>query len=1448
MKAKLSAIVLILTVFFAVSGISYGHPYNPPPSVYIDTPAPNTEFIKGDNIYIKAIASDNGCITKVKFYANGTLLHVDNDGAPYEYTWNTVDVPAGIYTLKAKAYDNGEKSTYSAPVVILLSCNSPPSAASGGESVFLETGEYWLSSQDLFIQGRVLPVQIIRTYGSCREHNYGFGYGWDMNYNISVHETEDPDIILLYDGENRKLEYTLVPSSNPKKYTAPSGYYRYDFLVENQDDTHTLYRKHGVKLDFDTNGKLSTITDRNNNTISFEYTNGLLTAIEDDLDRKINLTYNEDNLLYDVNDFAGRTWTYTYDPCSNDLLSVEGPTGLTTSYSYESPHLLETITDPNGQIWLTNYYDSNMVEQQVYGEGTFKFSYNPDSNEATVTDRKDVNSVTVYNDLGCPLSRTIYTKDYRPSDPDSYTTCYERNSEMEITKKIFPAGNYIDYEYDPNGNLLCKSREPNNGDPNIVTRYTYELKFNFVEKITDARGYETIFDYNDLNGNLEEITFPEVNTPQGPANPVVGLTYNSFGQVETMRLPDGIVIKGEYGNDQQNDPNNYGRLVKTIYDANESDPCSLKIATEFKYDIRSNVIEVNDPCGNITEFAYNAIDKLTKITDSCGYVTNFFYNNCKNLSQIERERENDPNQIIKFTYDILDHIKTITDPCDYVTKYSYDKSENLSDVNDAEENNIHYEYDERDLLWKVTGANNIEYSYTPNSDLNDIKDARDNITGYHYDGFGRLLWIQYPDDTNEVSSYDKSSNVTSKRNRKSETIYYEYDALDRLIVKNRPGEPNITFLYDISGRVVEVNDSGDLTTYAYDRIGRIIEVNDIESRIVKYEYDDLGRRTELAYPDDSNVTYEYDALSRLRKVKYNGDTIAEYEYDELSRRILLSLGNDANAVYDYDIADKLEKLTNNFNGSGTGSFDYTHDKVGNRLTMTVDDTEEHKYDYDVLYQLTEVNYPAGWPHNTVTYSYDALGNRKSIVNGGTTNYSSNNLNQYTSVGGTTYSYDDNGNLADDGTYLYYYDCENRLTDVNDKATGDPAASYIYDYLGQRVSKTQYATPATQYYVYDGAQVIAEYDGDTLLRKFIYGPGIDEPICMIDVADDNKVYYYHFDGLGSVIALTDTSGTFVEYYEYDVFGQPTIWDASTMEIVESSTVGNPYMFTARRYDDETGLYYYRARYYDPYIGRFLQTDPIGYYGGLNLYTYCWSNSINWVDPHGLLTLPWTDKHRNRNEFNKCPRNEPKNDKNWKKRGKSRNWFHSKNNTYEGQGPYKGCECCYDKKTGQLDTTSKQRGTYNRGHNPLDHLGDDLFPHLLDPDNYTTPDPTKIMDDDGKGKEEGEEKPSPPPTTKPSPPPPPPPPPPPWPPDLDPDALYCVTVESYTYHPPEWVGCHDGDFHELKICLSGGTINYWWSQGTQCENGHGLWDVINAEKITGITGPYDGSEECYDACQQ
>ncbi|MBN1186228.1 MAG: RHS repeat-associated core domain-containing protein [Bacteroidales bacterium] len=179
-------------------------------------------------------------------------------------------------------------------------------------------------------------------------------------------------------------------------------------------------------------------------------------------------------------------------------------------------------------------------------------------------------------------------------------------------------------------------------------------------------------------------------------------------------------------------------------------------------------------------------------------------------------------------------------------------------------------------------------------------------------------------------------------------------------------------------------------------------------------------------------------------------------------------------------------------------------------------------------------------------------------------------------------------------------------------------------MDRRISKTTAA--GTTEYVYDGPQVIAEYEDGVLARKFIYGPGIDEPIAMIAVDGGMETwYFYHYDGLGSVIALSNSSGTIVEAYAYDVFGTPTIsvgagsdgiWRTGDDTTDTISNIGNPYLFTGRRWDADTGLYYYRARMYSPALGRFLQPDPIGYADGMNLYAYCGNNPLNFIDPLGL----------------------------------------------------------------------------------------------------------------------------------------------------------------------------------------------------------------------------------------
>jgi RHS repeat-associated protein len=206
--------------------------------------------------------------------------------------------------------------------------------------------------------------------------------------------------------------------------------------------------------------------------------------------------------------------------------------------------------------------------------------------------------------------------------------------------------------------------------------------------------------------------------------------------------------------------------------------------------------------------------------------------------------------------------------------------------------------------------------------------------------------------------------------------------------------------------------------------------------------------------------------------------------------------------------------------------------------------------------------------------------------------------------GVTYTYDNNGNTLTKtdftGTTTYGYDVENRLTSVS--TPGGMITSYAYDPFGRRISKT--VNGVVTRYLYDGADIVKEYDGTgAVLATYRHGPGIDKPISM---TRGGQTYYYHADGLGSITGLTNSGQTVVQNYGYDGFGNLT----------QAPTVQNPYTYTGREWDQETGLYYYRARYYDPKAGRFLQEDPIGLAGGINLYAYVFNNPLRWTDPTGL----------------------------------------------------------------------------------------------------------------------------------------------------------------------------------------------------------------------------------------
>ena len=340
-----------------------------------------------------------------------------------------------------------------------------------------------------------------------------------------------------------------------------------------------------------------------------------------------------------------------------------------------------------------------------------------------------------------------------------------------------------------------------------------------------------------------------------------------------------------------------------------------------------------------------------------------------------------------------------------------------------------------------------------------------------------------------------------------------------------------------------------------------------------------------------------------------------FTYDTLSRRTQMTRPNGVNTNYTYDSLSRLLSVLHQTGASTIDGANYTVDATGNRTSKTDQMAGvTSNYAYDAIYELTQVTQAA---NTTENYTYDAAGNRLSSLAAATASY--NASNQLTSNSNATYSYDANGNTTSKtdstGTTSYTWDFENRLTGVTLPGAGS-TVSFKYDPMGRRIEKVSSST--TSIYAYDGDGIAETTDAaGNVSARYTQGQSVDEPLAMLQGGLTN---YYNADGLGSVTSLTNAAGAATQTYTYDSFGNL---------LASTGSVGNPFRYTGREFDPETGLYFYRARYFDSAAGRFLSEDPIGPLDTSNLYAYVSNRPTVAVDPSGRVTvipLPETHIHR------------------------------------------------------------------------------------------------------------------------------------------------------------------------------------------------------------------------------
>jgi RHS repeat-associated protein len=718
----------------------------------------------------------------------------------------------------------------------------------------------------------------------------------------------------------------------------------------------------------------------------------------------------------------------------------------------------------------------------------------------------------------------------------------------------------LDYVQDLNGNRITAAYT--SGRLTLLTHSAGQsliIAYNaagLIEAVTDSEGETTRYTYDAANEHLVSVQSPDGRVERYTYSTGAGAAREHA--LTSIQSPSGATRYFEY--------DSAGRLASTFLTGNAE-------RVDFSFD-SAGTVTVRNAVGNSKVFL-DGRGLVVQIENGTGRVSRFTIDD-----QFRLTRVTDANGLsMDFGYDGRGNVTRSTDQLGHVTAFGYGQP--------------------------VAG---VAFDR-----LSSITDANGNTTRFGHDGRGNFTATIYPDQTVERATIDALGNIQSFTNRRGRPVTFTHNAAGQITRKTYADGSTIDATYDARGNLATLTDADGPIRFAHDAGDRLTRVDYPTDRFLQYTYDAAGRRTRMVDQDGFAVIYRYDAADRLDRLTDDaGGLIVAYAYDAAGRVVRKELGGGGFTTYEYDATDQLQHLVNyGPDGSVHSRFDYTYDLLGRRIGLATLDGA-WTYEYDAIGQLTHAQFAStnsAIANQDLCYDYDAVGNRvRTVVNGVTTDYVTNNLNQYVQVGGARYEYDADGNLVSItnsvGTFNFTYDDESRLTGA---VTPEGAWLYDYDPLGNRIATTQNGQ-RTEYLIDPTGlgNVVGEYSGGPAAH-YAHGLGL------VSRFDPLERRNYEFDGMGNVIGMTEADGHIANRYAYSPFGERLFAQEASL---------NAFQFVGEFgvMHETNGLEFMRARYFAPGDGRFMSSDPIRLAGlDENLYRYACNSPTNAVDPNGSFAF-------------------------------------------------------------------------------------------------------------------------------------------------------------------------------------------------------------------------------------